>query len=359
METKSANLQLDPLLAQFIAESDEEKAGAVLSRLISDHAEPVISRIIRWTLPESLNRNEGNDFEDLKNDVMLRLLEKVRSYRLGSSAPDFNSFQSYVAVITYNACYTFLRAKHPQRWRLKNRIRYALRHEPGLAIWEAQPRLWLCGLDRWQQNRPERCPPGKLRAFSSDWLKQVSQPGRTKPQQSPVPLIRAVLSYTESPVELDELVDLVAGVWGIQDHATRVGPNSPCECGLLETLAADAARQDDLYAAKLSVRMLWSEIRALPQKQAMALLLGLKDSQGVDGISLLGNAGVASLRDISGALGVEAASLSKMWDEMPMDDSKIGDYLGVRAQQVANLRKSARKRLAFRMRRLKESDSRL
>jgi hypothetical protein len=43
--------------------------------------------------------------------------------------------------------------------------------------------------------------------------------------------------------------------------------------------------------------------------------------------------------------------LDELWDELPLDDLKIAARLGMTRQQVINLRKSARARLARRMER--------
>ncbi|MGH9763461.1 MAG: hypothetical protein ACREAC_21730, partial [Blastocatellia bacterium] len=42
--------------------------------------------------------------------------------------------------------------------------------------------------------------------------------------------------------------------------------------------------------------------------------------------------------------------LANLWDELPLPDSKVAEYLGITSQQVINLRKSARKRLAYHLR---------
>jgi len=70
----------------------------------------------------------------------------------------------------------------------------------------------------------------------------------------------------------------------------------------------------------------------------------------VDAVSLLETARVASVREVAAAMGLEANWLAGMWDELPMSDSEIASHMGITAQQVANLRKTARKRLVFRMR---------
>jgi hypothetical protein len=96
------------------------------------------------------------------------------------------------------------------------------------------------------------------------------------------------------------------------------------------------------------LKKLWSEIVELPERQRAALLLNLKDSQG-SGISLFQMTGVATILQIAEALSTTGEELARLWNELPLDDLAIASRLGITRQQVINLRKSARERLARRM----------
>lgn len=98
-----------------------------------------------------------------------------------------------------------------------------------------------------------------------------------------------------------------------------------------------------------ALTVLWSEILALPPKQAAALLLGLRDTEGRSALILLPATGTASLRQIAAALGWSAEDLAEVWNHLPLPDRQIAEMLGLTRQQVINLRKSARERLARRM----------
>jgi hypothetical protein len=45
-----------------------------------------------------------------------------------------------------------------------------------------------------------------------------------------------------------------------------------------------------------------------------------------------------------------AEGLAGLWNDLPLEDSKIGELLGLTRQQVINARKSGRERLARRLR---------
>jgi hypothetical protein len=68
-----------------------------------------------------------------------------------------------------------------------------------------------------------------------------------------------------------------------------------------------------------------------------------------DALTLLPLTGIATLRDIAHVLEIAPQKLAEVWNALPLDDLSIGELLRVSRQQVINLRKSARERLARRM----------
>jgi DNA-directed RNA polymerase specialized sigma24 family protein len=98
------------------------------------------------------------------------------------------------------------------------------------------------------------------------------------------------------------------------------------------------------------IALLWEEIRRLPARQAAALLLNLRDAQRGNALMLLPLMGIASMREIARTLGMSAEDLAAIWNRLPFEDAEIAGLLGITRQQVINLRKSARERLARRMR---------
>lgn len=117
--------------------------------------------------------------------------------------------------------------------------------------------------------------------------------------------------------------------------------------GRLPDPAPDAAtaleRRTDLVR-------LWEEIRQLPSRQAAALILNLRDGQGRNAVALLPLTGIATMRDIARTLDMPAERFAEIWNRLPLEDAAIAESLGITRQQVINLRKSARERLARRTR---------
>jgi hypothetical protein len=161
-------------------------------------------------------------------------------------------------------------------------------------------------------------------------------------------LLATIFRFVRAPVQLDELLSVVADLQGVRDLKADVSVRggTDFEDRLNETevpnnFATEVERRSYL-------RRLWEEITQLPSLQCAALLLNLRDAQeGV--ISLFPLAGVASVRQIAVAVRMPDEHFAALWNKLPLDDRAIAELLGVTRQQVINLRKSARARLGRRM----------
>jgi RNA polymerase sigma factor (sigma-70 family) len=348
--------QMDALLLPFLETKDEAEAHLLLAELVRTEAEPIIRGIIGRKLHVSLNgAREGRaaqEAEDIRSEILLQLLSRLGALKSDGEARAIANFRSYVAVTAHNACHEFLRQKYPERWRLKNRLRYLLTHQKGFALWESEQGEWLCGLEalRGKGSHPRRA--GRIDELRNDARadERLGLPGRNLQLMNPAELVRAVLKYAGSPVELDDLVSAVASLQGVGSSAreSAVDDNEetddPYE-GLADTGSDIAAELEQ----RRYVERLWKEICALPVRQRAALLLNLRDERGGDVIALFPMLGVASLRQIAAVLELPAEDFAALWHDLPLDDATIAERLGLTRQQVINLRKSARARLARRM----------
>lgn len=100
---------------------------------------------------------------------------------------------------------------------------------------------------------------------------------------------------------------------------------------------------------KTFLRRLWEELQQLPPNQRAALLLNLRDEGGRGCITLFPVTGVATLHQLAEALGMDAEGFARLWNELPLEDARIAELLGLTRQQVINARKSGRARLARRL----------
>lgn len=277
-----------------------------IARLIAEDADPVIEAILRRVQIRS--GFEPEDADDLRATVHLRLVERLSN----EERPPIESFRDFVAVTTYHAVDDLLRRRYPERARLKARIRHLLSTDARFTTIH-EGRQTLAAL--------ERSAVSSTNAAGDD--------------------LAALLARAGKPVDLDELVTLAAEQWRIPLGAHAAAP--------LDESFED--RERDVAArleSRQSLALLWLEIKALPQEQRVALLLNLRDAQRESAIALFIFSGIATLEELAECAGMPPAQFESLWTDLPLDDLRIAELLGVSRQQVINLRKSARTRLARR-----------
>jgi hypothetical protein len=131
----------------------------------------------------------------------------------------------------------------------------------------------------------------------------------------------------------------VAVVLGVTDAAE----SSPTE------VVDQAPMPQDVLAQRASLRDVWAEIVELPVRQRAALLLNMRDPEGGGILDVLPTTGVVTMDDIARALELSLDELATLWARLPLDDLTIATRFGITRQQVINLRKSGRARLARRL----------
>jgi hypothetical protein len=97
------------------------------------------------------------------------------------------------------------------------------------------------------------------------------------------------------------------------------------------------------------LRRLWEELQQLPLNQRAAFLPQLKDAEGRGRIALFPATGIATLRQLAEALEMRAERFAELWDELPLEDARIAELLGLTRKQLINARKWGRQRLARRL----------
>jgi hypothetical protein len=346
----------DALLRRFLNEKDPTIAQVCLERLLSEHVEPVVRDITRYKVCSAYSLGygyEAQDEEDIRSEVVLHLISRLRDLRRSGTHAPIENFRGYVAATTYNAYSQFVRMKYPARWRLKNRLRYLLNHRTDFAIWKGRHQEYFCGLAAGAKDQvhhdadPQNQPP------NVDEFIDSLAPGRSVAHLNLPELVQAVLAWNGRPVLLDELVGFVADLQGIRDVQPSQSyfgeePEGAVVnvCDLLPDLAPNIVTS---LEQRSYVERLWMEICQLPQRQRVALLLNLRDSHARDALVLFSLIGIANLRQIAEVMEMSLEKVAAFWNMLPLEDSAIAELLGINRQQVINLRKSARERLARRM----------
>src|SRR5215467_481895 len=347
----------DDLLFAYMRARDEVEARKKLSELIAQN-----DHIIRGTIAGKLGvhchasrqSHASDDYDDVYADTLLRLIHRLHSLREVREELPIRNFSSYLAAIARNSCEEFLRRKYPQRHRLKKRLRYVLTHSAGLSLWRESDGEWICGQVSWRPSLDSsHTAAGGTRfltgisdeAASSKRRGELQIPGGGASGTAELRrVLDSIFKTVNKPIGLDDLVGMVGEALGIGDSQHMAA---------VETAIADP-RVDATSELILSNRVtaLWDEICRLPLRQRIALLFNLKDARGRSAIGLFPLLNVASMEKIASALEMQTGELTSIWNQLPMEDITISQRLGITRQQVINLRKSARQRLANRARSL-------
>ncbi|MCM3874231.1 MAG: hypothetical protein ND895_26375 [Pyrinomonadaceae bacterium] len=347
----------DVLLSPFLEARDYPTAEELLSQLIQEHADPVIAKILQSKLHVSLNGSQGNqenqDAMEIAGELRATLIADLRKMQQRPHQKSITSFRDYVATKTYSACADYFREKNPQRWRLKNLLRYQLNQHPQFALWRADNSRWYAGLSQWQEASNAGNLSGTLPSSGT-----ILEMFATKPAQdlTPAELLGAIFEQVRQPVEFDRLIALAAEVWNITDSpiASVDDPNrDPSNEPVNSSPGVDV-----LLERRLFLENVWAEVCQLPVLQRAALLLNLRDAHGGSAIFFIPYLGIASHEQIAKLLGFTDEQFSALWSELPLDDLRLAKILGITRQQVINLRKTARERLARRMEKTEDAEFR-
>lgn len=315
----------DPVLMPLSEAADDVSRQRELERVIVEHATPTIRMVIaRFIRSETMLRRD--DADDLVATVSLRLVRKLQS--AAPEDPVVRNFENYVATLTYNTIHDYVRKRFPERSRLKNRIRVLLNANERFALWSTDAGM-VCGLRAWDGG--EALPSFHVSRLSAS-------PAMLDPDRPEI-AVDAIFRKAGAPLTLETLVRAVAALWEVSERIVE-----PADDSLIEPFPDHATQ----YETRQFLEVLWKEIGLLPRNQRAALLLNLRDPSGVNAISLFVIVGVARFAEIAEAIGTSVDELAAMWESLPIDDLAIAERLGMSRQQVINLRRSARDRLARR-----------
>jgi hypothetical protein len=356
MEKQGAARQFDALLMPFLQATDRKESESLLAQLLLAHATPIIKAVIKNKLRVSLSAADGR-FENqealgIENDVAASLMFELNALRETRDRNVIGNFRSYVAVVTFHACSGFLRRKNPERGQLKSSLRHLLTTRPDFALWQGVEKDWLCGLKRWQGREPARTgagPHGRDTGGPGGLAHFKLRDGRDTEYVPLEELLPEVLRNAGRPVAFEELVNCIAGLKGITEPAGRRDNDAEESRQELERLPDPRADVADEFDQRVYLQKLWAEILELPPKQRAALLLNLRDAHGRGMIAMFPLTSVATVAQLASTLEIPLEQFAAIWNELPWDDAGIAHHLGVTRQQVVNLRKCARERLARRM----------
>src|SRR5215217_4826712 len=340
----------DSMLTRFLSAKSESISDELLRAIIDEHADPIIKKILRSKLRVSLNgrgTQQNQDALEIAGDMRASIISTLRALRQNPNQTAIANFSDFVAIKTYSACADYFREKHPQRWRLKSLLRRRLRQNPRFALWQAEDRRWYAGFSGRQETGSEAEAPDASESNTHPTDGRLSAA-----QMKSDEFLGVLFERSGRPIVFDEVVKIAAETWHIHDPPA-------------ESIDTGGSERDDLFTSseprvdlaleqRLFFEEVWFEVCQLPVLQRAALLLNLRDSRDGGVISFLPFLGVASKEELARLLEMPYADFQKLWNELPLDDLRIAQMFAITRQQVINLRKTARERLARRMRKPEE-----
>lgn len=346
MEDHGSSCRPELLLEEWLRESDAERSRQQLELLLGRHAAPLVRRIVGFKLGASGATGGGRlpraDVEDVCQNALYNLLARLQRLKNGEGGAGVRDFTAYSAVTAYNACNEYFRSKRPAWLSLSMKVRYLATHSPRFALWEISEGREVCGFsaDRGQEPLTDLA---RLNEASESFREHFDSSRLTVAE-----LMEGLLSTTCRPLVFELLVDMAADLSGVQDEGVRSLDEGPAGSHASETLRDSAPAADMQLIHRNYIQRLWQEICELSLEHRKALLLNLNSSAGGD-IRLFDGLGIASVRQIADALDMDAMEFAALWNELPLDDTRIALLMGISRQDVANRRSSARKRLARQM----------
>lgn len=286
----------------------------------------------------------GEELEDLCAEAVARLLAALRRGQ-AHHGPRMLDAVGYARIVARNVFIDHIQEGRSRRqW--KRRLIDLLDGKWGgkqFARW--QIRLdWLGGYAAWR-GQPFRATE-RYRMFCDDRQTFCDEAlKRQDPMQVPLPdLLAHLFGWIKTPIEVGELsrhlssmqrlCDVVTvsveelAVEGDRDYNDLLPP----ACDDVEAYVMDTITSDQLRT------QLWQQIVSLPPRQRTALLLAMERDQ----LLLLAETGA----NVSAALDLPYSLFAPIWAELPLSNPAIAVRLGASQQQVSNLRKCARERIA-------------
>jgi hypothetical protein len=346
---KESSPQIDCLLEPLVQMSGAEEMDVFLSQLITVHAEPVINRIIRYRLRHNLNRSGAEaEAEDLRQEAIAQLLVELQKLRSDIKTHPIRDVRGLAATITYRLCAGWMRRQFPRRHALRNQIQYLLTRQAGFALWpddNDEMKKLTAGFAAWKGQSPS-IEAASLRRLPQDerLLESLGGGGSSTDLKE---ALATIFIHVGGPVDFDELVKTVAALLQIKERKIESvdGDSDHTRVELADQEADVAWRVEK----RVFLQRLWEELRQLPLQQRVALLLNLRDHKGRGCIALFPATGIASIDQLAEALEMREEQLAELWNELPLEDSKIAELLQQTRQQVISARQSARRRLARRL----------
>ncbi len=343
----------------------------------ADTVRAVLRRKSGMSLRDDDPRPANVEALELHHDVIARLWE--REVDAAADAPA--DAAAFAATVAHNAWSDHLRQKYPRRTSLKNRLRYFLSHQPKYRVWDSAGGDSVAGLHAWHVTGRAPADPARLRAWTGADGRQAAGLPRSSVPTKPMEacgaedwdrLLGTLFEQAQAPLILDDLVRVVAVLLDLQEDRVESlsGSGDDGDIDPADTETPGPERRAEIRAM---LRQLWGAVRALRPDYRLAYLLNIPGAGKTRGdIEVFALHGIASIEEIAGAIGLDAAQYQRLfaqlplsdadraaaacgdalerfallWRQLPLPDAAIGALLGLEQQQVINRRMLALRELA-------------
>lgn len=313
----------DPVLDDVLQAPTDEAREQAIAELLSTHVYWRIDRILGGRFRRTNLAADQRD--DVRAEILLKLVNRLDRLARDPQTEAVHSLADYVSVVAFNTFDDFVRRAFPAWTKLRNRVRYALRNDDRFALWEVGG-VQFCGpASRAGAAGVTRIPAGEVSVVPGADLRAT---------------LAGLFHQAGGPLAFDDVVS------GIAAADRSVAEESQ---GTDDASAVSVGGPGEELENLQFLRELWREICELPLNQRLALLLSARDGAGESVTQFLPITGVATIRQIGATLSIDADAFGDLWNELPLEDTRIAVILHITRQQVINLRRSARDRLARRL----------
>lgn len=313
----------DPVLDDVLNAPTDEAREEAIAELLSTHVYWRIDRILGGRFRRTNLAVDQRD--DVRAEILLKLVNRLSRLARDPEAEPLLNFADYVSVAAFNTFDEFVRRAFPAWTKLRNRVRYALRSDDRFALWEVSG-IQFCGpAARAGSAQITRIPTGEMSLIPGADLRAN---------------LAGLFQQAGGPLAFDDVVARIAAA-----DRSVAEESQPVDGASIVNVGGPGAELENLQF----LRELWREICELPLNQRLALLLSARDGAGESVTQFLPITGVATIRQIGATLSIDADAFGDLWNELPLEDTRIAVILRITRQQVINLRRSARDRLARRL----------
>jgi RNA polymerase sigma factor (sigma-70 family) len=336
---------LDPALEPYLNAPLESAAEHDALGALIDRVTPVIEGVIRGKVGATVAAIER---EELFSEAILQLIRRLQEIKPDPARHSITNLNAYAAVTAFNVLHAHFRRAHPERQRLRNRIRHVVRKSTRFALWHSRSGQLVCGLTGWAGTVSGECSEADLDRIPplspplpATWNEDIGRAQITR-------ALDQVFDHGRKPLDLERLVEKVAELFRLPVSPAQSASTHAIGRIASEWIDGTASAESSLVFRSALVEV-WREVDLLPPRQRIALLLSLRDENGSGITSLLVLLRIATFDQLAGAVELSPEALAAIWDRLPLPDTAIAERLDLSRQQVINLRKSARDRLGRRL----------